>query len=63
MSDKKEVKKAEEAPKKVAKKVAKKSSLDVYKITKTNGNVIERNNLTEVLIKGYKGKGWKVEKA
>ena len=53
------------AEKKATKKTIKKTKTvsEVYKITKTNGNVIERNNLTEVLIKGYKGKGWKVEKA
>ena len=61
MSDKKEVKKAEEAPKKVAKKAPKKSSSILYKITKSNGNIIERNNLSESLIKGYEDKGWKVE--
>tara|TARA_Y100001963_G_scaffold155540_1_gene247029 strand:- start:7877 stop:8041 length:165 start_codon:yes stop_codon:yes gene_type:complete len=53
------------AEKKEAKKAAKKTTTvsDVYKITKTNGKVIERNNLTETLIKRYKDKGCKVEKA
>ncbi len=52
------------AEKKATKKTIKKTSDgNLYKITKTNGNVIERSNLTEVLIKGYKAKGWKVEKA
>ena len=48
------------AEKKATKKSAPKKS-GVFKITKTNGNVIERNNLSDVLIKGYKDKGWKVE--
>jgi len=61
MAEKKEVKKVEEAPKKVAKKAPKKSSSILYKITKSNGNIIERNNLSESLIKGYEDKGWKVE--
>ena len=51
------------AEKKTTKKTAKKEPNGVYKITKTKGNVIERNNLTDVLIKGYEAKGWKVEKA
>jgi len=49
------------AEKNTTKKTAKKETAGVYKITKTNGNVIERNNLSDVLIKGYKDKGWKVE--
>ena len=54
------------AEKKATKKsTAKKETYagNVYKITKTNGNIIERSNLTDVLIKGYEAKGWKVEKA
>ena len=54
------------AEKKATKKATIKKETPVgnmYKITKTNGNVIERNNLTDVLIKGYEAKGWKVEKA
>ena len=54
------------AEKKATKKTATKKETatgNLYKITKTNGNVIERSNLTDVLIKGYKSKGWKVEKA
>ena len=53
------------AEKKATKKTATKKTAtgNLYKITKTNGNVIERSNLTDVLIKGYKSKGWKVEKA
>ena len=53
------------AEKKATKKTATKKNAtgNLYKITKTNGNVIERNNLTDVLIKGYEAKGWKVEKA
>ena len=61
MTDKKETKKTEEAPKKAAKKAPKKSSSILYKITKSNGNVIERNNLSESLIKGYEAKGCTVE--
>ena len=62
MPSKKEVKKVEESPKKVAKKVTKATYSSVYKITKTNGNIITRENLSEALIKGYEDKGWKVEK-
>ena len=62
MANKKESKKAGESSKKVAKKAPKESSLTLYKITKSNGNVITRENLSEGLIKGYEGKGWKVEK-
>ena len=49
------------AEKKATKKTATKEVTGLYKITKANGNVIERNNLSDVLIKGYKDKGWKVE--
>ena len=49
------------AEKKTTKKAAKKETTGVYKITKKNGNVIERSNLSDVLIKGYESKGWKVE--
>tara|TARA_R100000664_G_scaffold20888_1_gene30137 strand:+ start:1192 stop:1350 length:159 start_codon:yes stop_codon:yes gene_type:complete len=49
------------AEKKTTKKTAKKETASVYRITKTNGNVIERNNLSDSLIKGYEAKGWKVK--
>ena len=50
------------AEKKATKKAATKEATGLYKITKTNGNVIERPDLTDALIKGYEKKGWKVEK-
>ena len=50
------------AEKKTTKKTAKKETTGVYKITKDNGNIIERGNLSATLIKRYEDKGWKVEK-
>lgn len=52
------------ADKKTAKKTTKNktdAAATMYNITKSNGNVIQRANLTDGLIKGYKAKGWKVE--
>ena len=48
--------------KKEAKKADKKvKSSGKYKITKPNGNVIERDRLEDVEIKKYESKGCKVE--
>ena len=57
MAEKKANKKSEEA----VKKPTKKASSGVFKITKANGNVIKRFNLTDALIKNYEAKGMKVE--
>jgi hypothetical protein len=48
------------AEKKETKKATKKSS-GIFKITKTNGNVIQRENLETEIQKAYEAKGWKVE--
>ncbi len=48
------------AEKKETKKATKKSS-GIFKITKTNGNVIKRENLETEIQKAYEAKGWKVE--
>ena len=37
------------------------TSIEKYKITKSNGNVIYRDALADVEIKAYKAKGCKVE--
>ena len=51
-----------EKKKSVKKEVKKESKVSVkYKITKPNGNVIERDRLEDVEIKKYESKGCKVE--
>ena len=35
----------------------------LYNITKSNGNIIQRNGKGEYLKKLYEAKGWKVEEA
>ena len=49
------------AEKKTTKKTAKKVTTGVYKITKTNGNVIERTDVSGNIKTAYEAKGWKVE--
>ena len=48
------------AEKKATKKSAPKKS-GVFKITKTNGNVIERTDVSGNIKAAYEAKGWKVE--
>ena len=48
------------AEKKATKKSAPKIS-GVFKITKTNGNVIERTDVSGNIKTAYEAKGWKVE--
>ena len=48
------------AEKKATKKSAPKKS-GVFKITKTNGNVIERADVSGNIRTAYEAKGWKVE--
>ena len=48
------------AEKKETKKATKKSS-GIFKITKPNGIVIQRENLETEIQKAYEAKGWKVE--
>ncbi len=48
------------AEKKATKKSAPKKS-GVFKITKTNGNVIERTDVSGNIKTAYEAKGWKVE--
>ena len=48
------------AEKKATKKEAPKKS-GVFKITKTNGNVIERTDVSGNIRSTYEAKGWKVE--
>tara|TARA_R100000664_G_scaffold13604_1_gene21663 strand:- start:440 stop:607 length:168 start_codon:yes stop_codon:yes gene_type:complete len=51
-----------EKKKSVKKEVKKESKVSVkYKITKPNGNVIERDGLEDAEIKMYESKGCKVE--
>ena len=51
------------AEKKEAKKTTKKESTGVlYQIKKTNGNTIERMDLSADAIKGYEARGWSVSK-
>ena len=50
------------AEKKATKKSAPKKS-GVFKITKTNGNVIERTDVSGNIKTAYEAKGWKVEEA
>ena len=47
--------------KKTTKKSTPKKSSGIFNITKSNGNVIVRENLTDVLKSTYESKGWKVE--
>ena len=49
-----------EAKKKVPEKKSS-TSIEKYKITKPNGNVINRDALADVEIKAYESKGCKVE--
>ena len=51
------------AKKEIAKPKPKASNQKSYNITKSNGNVIKRDNLSDVLAKRYEAKGWKVEEA
>ena len=46
--------------KKTTKKATPKKS-GIFKITKSNGNVIERINMKDGVRKTYDDKGWKVE--
>jgi autonomous glycyl radical cofactor GrcA len=50
-----------EKKKSVKKEVKKEVKVSGYKITKPNGNVIERDKLEDVEIKSYEAKGCKVE--
>ena len=47
--------------KKTTKKATPKKASGIFNITKSNGNVIVRENLTDVLKSTYESKGWKVE--
>ena len=47
---------------KKAKKKSDESKVVVWEITKSNGNVIKRNDLTADYVKNYEDKGWKVKK-
>lgn len=49
--------------KKQEKSTTDKSSPVIWEITKKNGNVIKRNDLTADAIKNYENKGCKVKKA
>ena len=51
----------EETKKKVPEKKSSASVVAKYKITKPNGNVINRDALADVEIKAYESKGCKVE--
>ena len=47
--------------KKTTKKATPKKASGIFKITKPNGNVIERINMKDGVRKTYEDKGWKVE--
>ena len=47
--------------KKTTKKETPKKSSGIFNITKANGNVIVRENLSDAIKATYESKGWKVE--
>jgi len=52
---------AKEAEKKVTKKTKKISKKKTYTITKSNGKIIHRDRVGDLMLKNYETKGWKVE--
>ena len=56
-----EAKEVEKKDKKVAKKTKKVAKKKTYTITKSNGKVIHRDRVGDLMLKNYEDKGWKVE--
>ena len=52
---------AKEAEKKVTKKTKKITKKKTYTITKSNGKIIHRDRVGDLMLKNYETKGWKVE--